>query len=135
MVRASSLTMQSASTLRRQIIWASCMYVSRHSMCALLVCAIIVYIQMCGCIGGCGWVGVGVWACVYVRTYVLYLYVFLCVCMCVYCAVCSCYKCVMAQYTHSDGMYESQTDSVLDVCDKTIQKYGVGSCGPRGFYG
>eukprot|EP01080_Neovahlkampfia_damariscottae_P009603 gene9603-1805_t len=29
----------------------------------------------------------------------------------------------------------TRNERIIDVCEKTINKYGVGSCGPRGFYG
>lgn len=29
----------------------------------------------------------------------------------------------------------SQREEIKDACRKTIEEYGVGSCGPRGFYG
>ena len=28
-----------------------------------------------------------------------------------------------------------EASSVQAACQKTVEKYGIGSCGPRGFYG
>jgi serine palmitoyltransferase len=34
-----------------------------------------------------------------------------------------------------DFLNMTAEESIKDDCEKTIRKYGVGSCGPRGFYG
>jgi len=34
-----------------------------------------------------------------------------------------------------DFLNMTSEESIKDDCEKTIRKYGVGSCGPRGFYG